>query len=106
MEADQKALPEQEFEELKNRTIKEKQIRINITETPEKYIFEVEDNGPKIPENIKKEIFKKGFTTKKDEGHGMGLAIVSQILDENNGTIELNTDEEKTVFTVEFEKNS
>ncbi len=106
LEADQKALPEQGIEEGKDRIIKEKHIRINITETPEKYIFEVEDNGPKIPENIKKEIFKKGFTTKKDEGHGMGLAIVSQILDENKGTIELNTDEEKTVFTVNFEKEA
>ena len=82
----------------------EKKIRVNITETPERYIFSVDDNGPKIPENIRDNIFKKGFSTKKEEGHGMGLAIVSEILSKNGGDIELSSDDEETVFTVSFEK--
>lgn len=106
LEADQTDKSEYEINDVSCQQIKEKQLRINITETPEKYIFEVEDNGPKIPDDIKKDIFKKGFTTKKEEGHGMGLAIVSQILDENHGKIEVTTDNEKTVFAVEFEKNA
>ena len=31
----------------------EKAVRVNITETAENYVFEVEDNGPKIPDEIK-----------------------------------------------------
>ena len=82
----------------------EKKIRVQITETPERYIFSVDDNGPKIPENIRENIFKKGFSTKKEEGHGMGLAIVSEILNKNRGDIELSSDDEETVFTVSFGK--
>lgn len=82
----------------------EKKISININETKDKYIFEVENNGPKIPDDVKERMFQKGFTTKKSEGHGMGLSIVSKILAESNGSITFDTNEERTVFTVEFEK--
>lgn len=82
----------------------EKSVRVNITETAEKYVFEVEDNGQKIPDEIREFIFRKGFTTKKGDGHGMGLAIVSRIVSDNKGEIELATDEQKTVFTVQFKK--
>ena len=81
-----------------------KKIRVDITETPEKYVFFIEDNGPQIPEDMREKIFKKGFTTKKEEGHGMGLAIVSGILEENDGTIRLTSEEKETVFTVEIQK--
>ncbi len=84
--------------------VEEKKIRVNITETPERYIFSVEDNGPKIPESIRENIFKKGFSTKKEDGHGMGLAIVSEILSKNGGDIELSSDDDETVFTVNFGK--
>ena len=84
----------------------EKKLRVNITETRDEYIFEVENNGPMIPEELRGTIFKKGFSTKKEEGHGMGLAIVTEILAANNGSIGLESDEGKTVFTVEFKKGA
>ena len=65
-----------------------KRIRVNITETPNEYIFDVDNNGPEIPADVKANMFKKGFTTKKEAGHGMGLSIVSEILSANKGTIE------------------
>jgi sensor histidine kinase regulating citrate/malate metabolism len=89
---------------LEDSDLKEKKIRVDITETKERYIFSVEDNGPKIPEDIRDKIFKRGFTTKKDEGHGMGLAIVSEIVSKNKGSLELDSDEEETVFSVSFGK--
>ena len=89
---------------LEDSDVQEKKIRINITETQQQYIFSVENNGPKIPEEIRDSIFKKGFTTKKEEGHGMGLAIVSEIVSKAKGKIELKSDEEETVFTVSFGK--
>ncbi len=82
----------------------EKKIEVDINETREKYLFQIADNGPGIPEHMQALIFKKGVTTKKESGHGMGLAIVSEILKENNGSIRMNSGEDGTVFTVEFQK--
>lgn len=84
----------------------DKKIRINITETKEQYIFDVENNGPEIPIEIQDKIFNKGFSTKKEEGHGMGLAIVTEIVSANKGNIRLKSDEGQTVFTVEFNKGA
>ena len=89
---------------LEDSDIQEKKIRINITESPQQYIFSVENNGPEIPLEIRDNIFKKGFTTKKEEGHGMGLAIVSEIVSKARGKIELKSDAEETSFTVSFGK--
>ena len=89
---------------LEDSDAKEKKIRINITESQQQYIFSVENNGPEIPLEVRDCIFKKGFTTKKEDGHGMGLAIVSEIVSKVKGKIELKSDEEETIFTVSFGK--
>ncbi len=89
---------------LEDSDVQEKKIRINITESQQQYIFSVENNGPEIPMEIRESIFKKGFTTKKEEGHGMGLAIVSEIVSKAKGKIELKSDKEETIFTVSFGK--
>lgn len=82
----------------------EKRIEIDVNETREAYIFNVSNNGPKIPDDRKNMIFRRGFTTKKSEGHGMGLAIVSDILKENHGQIELQSTETETSFKIVFGK--
>lgn len=89
---------------LEDSDVQEKKIRVNITESPQQYIFSVENNGPEIPLEIRDSIFKKGFTTKKEDGHGMGLAIVSEIVSKAKGKIELKSDKEETSFTVSFGK--
>lgn len=89
---------------LRDIEIEEKILSVNITETPTEYVFEVSDNGPEIPANMRNLIFKKGFTTKKEDGHGMGLAIVSEILEENGGSMSLESDQEETTFTVVVRK--
>uniref|UniRef100_UPI0040561D8A sensor histidine kinase n=1 Tax=Acetatifactor sp. TaxID=1872090 RepID=UPI0040561D8A len=82
----------------------EKKIEIDINESKEKYWFMVSNNGPIIPEELLHSIFSTGFTTKKEEGHGMGLAIVTEILKDNNGDIDVKSDEKRTVFTVGIQK--
>ena len=82
----------------------EKKIEVDINETKETYLFQITDNGPGIPEELQEIIFKRGVTTKKESGHGMGLSIVSEILKENNGKIQVNSLEGRTSFTVEFQK--
>ena len=50
--------------------------------------IEIADTGPGIPEEIKEQIFNPFFTTKKS-GVGLGLAIVSKIVDAHGGTVKL-----------------
>lgn len=47
---------------------------------------EVEDTGPGIPPELGQQIFNPFFTTKKD-GVGLGLSIVSKIVDDHRGWI-------------------
>jgi len=82
----------------------EKKIEIDVTETKEVYIFSVSNNGPMIPEDMQELIFKQGFTTKRGEGHGMGLYIVQNVLKENGGSISLVSDERETAFVIKFKK--
>lgn len=81
-----------------------KKIEIDIIETKEEYVFSVSNNGPMIPIEVQEHIFKQGFTTKLEEGHGMGLFIVQNVLKENAGSISVASDEKETAFVVRFKK--
>ena len=82
----------------------EKKLEIDINENREYYLFSVSNNGPAIPKEQLQTIFRRGFSTKKEAGHGMGLAIVSEIVKENNGSVEVTSNETETEFTVSFRK--
>lgn len=79
----------------------EKQIVIE-TEVRGDYVeIHFSNNGPKIPEEISTKIFKKFFTTKQDQnGTGLGLSLVSKIINEHQGSISLTSNEDMTTFTV------
>ncbi|NBJ91892.1 sensor histidine kinase [Parablautia muri] len=83
---------------------KDKKMALEINEERDGYVFVVSDNGPPILEEHKSVIFKQGFTTKQEEGHGMGLYIVAGILKENHGSIQVDSNEDETSFTVKFAK--
>lgn len=82
----------------------ERRIELDITETPETFCFDVMNNGPMIPEAMQKTIFKQGITTKKGEGHGMGLAIVMDVLKSYGGVMKLYSQEERTIFSFSIPK--
>ena len=84
---------------------KNKTIHIEIGEDIHNYRFCIHNNGPVIPQSQQELIFKKGYSTKKEEGHGLGLMIINQILESNHGTIELQSNEGKTSFTVFISKD-
>ena len=79
-------------------------IRLRIEEKPDHYHILIENNGPEIPKQYQKLIFTRGFTTKKEEGHGQGLAIVSSLIKEAGGTILLDSSSEETSFSLEIPK--
>lgn len=77
----------------------EKRVLLWLRETPEEYRGYVQNNGPEIPEAKQKLIFGKGYTTKKGEGHGMGLHIVSSVLKQAGGRITVTSSPEETTFS-------
>ena len=62
----------------------------------------IEDNGKGIPKDIMDKIFEPFFTTKSiDQGCGLGLTIVSEIVKYYKGEIQLESTPNKgTIFTV------
>lgn len=61
----------------------------------------VSDNGPGIPQDIKKRIFEPFVTTRK-MGTGLGLAITKQIVNAHKGSIKVDSFPGGTVFTVQL----
>jgi signal transduction histidine kinase len=64
----------------------------------------ISDNGPGMKEELLKKIFEPFFTTKDPgKGTGLGLFIVKQIIEKNNGVIKVASELGKgTVFSVIF----
>ena len=56
------------------------------TRTGMEWKCEIEDTGPGIPAELREQIFNPFVTTKKT-GVGLGLSIVSRIIDGHHGTI-------------------
>lgn len=65
------------------------EVLLTIDEQDSNYIISVANTGPEIPEEIKLQMFKQGFTTKEDKGSGLGLYIVKELVEKNKGRVEL-----------------
>lgn len=77
-----------------------KRMKIAITEEENGYYFTIANNGPMIPPELQKNIYQPGITTRKEEGHGMGLYIVKKIIQEVGGSIQLSSTPENTAFDI------
>ena len=75
-----------------------RRLRVSLGVDLKHYYFEVENNGPAIPPGLWRQIFEPGFTTKGDEGEGMGLAICREIMENYGGSLTVASDENRTVF--------
>jgi hypothetical protein len=65
-------------------------------------IIEISDNGSGIKESIQKDLFNPFFTTKEvGKGTGLGLSISYGIVDQHNGSITFESEENKgTTFSI------
>lgn len=77
-------------------------IKVTAKCVAEKVIMAIEDNGPGISSAQLKKIFEPFYTT-KEEGTGLGLYIVKQLVEKNGGRISVESKEGNgTRFLLEF----
>ncbi|HET9839117.1 MAG TPA: ATP-binding protein [Candidatus Angelobacter sp.] len=80
----------------------ELKVRIQRADRENAVAVEVEDSGPGVAPEMKEQIFNPFVTTKKT-GVGLGLAIVSKIVDAHGGTVKLvSTPNQGACFRVTF----
>ena len=62
----------------------------------------ITNHGIKIEENLQKQLFEKGFTTKQ-KGNGIGLYVCRKYIEQMNGKLTLlNSDENETTFEIDL----
>jgi nitrogen fixation/metabolism regulation signal transduction histidine kinase len=84
----------------KNQEIKS--VVVEILKEDTNFILKISDNGIGISTENAAYIFEPKFTT-KNSGMGLGLAIIKKIIENYNGSISFESEEEKgTLFTVKL----
>lgn len=81
----------------------EKDLKIHLTQANDCITVQIENTGVAIKPEEKEKIFQKFYqsdNTHTKEGNGIGLSIVKHIIDLHKGTIEADSHNGKTVFTV------
>jgi PAS domain S-box-containing protein len=88
------------------------EVRVTVRETETDVQVRVADNGPGVPDEHKETIFRKGTMTPDSPGTGIGLFLVSTLVDQYNGRIwvedsedpDASTADDGSVFIVELPK--
>ncbi|MGC3937147.1 two-component system sensor histidine kinase NtrB [Roseobacter sp. EG26] len=65
--------------------------------------IEIIDDGPGLPENIKGDVFDP-FVSGRENGTGLGLALVSKIISDHDGWISVTSVPGKTVFRISLSR--
>ena len=65
--------------------------------------IEIIDDGPGLPEHIKGDIFDP-FVSGRENGTGLGLALVSKIISEHDGWISVESTPGRTVFRISLSR--
>ena len=76
---------------------------LQITENGEGLLIMVSDTGVGIPPELLDRIYLQGFSTKAEEGRGVGMGLVRDIAERHGGSIEVESEPGAgTTFTVIF----
>jgi two-component system CitB family sensor kinase len=81
------------FEAVLTREESQRLVRLSMTDLGNDLIFEFDDSGEGVRKSDWNAIFTRGFTTKKKQGHGMGLYLVEQALSRLKGTVSVGSSE-------------
>lgn len=73
----------------------DKTVEVIIDGGTEENRFEVKTMGIVIKKEIEERLFERGYTTKKEKGHGLGLAICQELVNQNRGKLLIEKDQFK-----------
>ncbi|MCF7912895.1 MAG: tetratricopeptide repeat protein [Candidatus Cloacimonetes bacterium] len=75
-------------QEMKSRQVLEPVIRLRMERCENEYIIQLYNSGTMLPEEVKERLFDPYFTTKGEDGTGLGLYICKMIIENKyKGTI-------------------
>jgi signal transduction histidine kinase len=76
-------------------------VDVTVGETEDSISIQVSDNGPGIEESIREKLFHPFVSYGKENGTGLGLAVVQKIVQDHGGEVILQrTPDQRTVFTI------
>lgn len=79
----------------------EKWIEIQATEEPDAVVVAITDSGAGIAPEIREKIFQPFFTTRSiGQGTGLGLSVSKSLLEDDGGTLTLDTTSPRTRFLI------
>ncbi len=85
----------------------ERKINIEVSSETEFVLVRIKDNGPGVPFELRRKIFESLFSTKQvGEGTGLGLTLVSRIIQRLGGKIELLDTNIGACFQLTFKKSN
>ena len=80
-------------------------VTLQITEDEKGLLIMVSDTGEGISQEALPHIFESGFSTKSGSGRGVGMKLISQIVDRHSGSIEVDTEPGSgTTITIIFSR--
>ena len=79
----------------------EKVVELIIEGGEESNRLEVITHGVYLPDEVQARIFQRGYSSKEEAGHGLGLAICKELVDEYNGSISIKKDREANYTSFE-----
>ncbi len=65
------------------------EIKIQSRIEQDEYVITVEDDGKGIPDDLKEKVFEKGYKNKDTGGSGLGMFLAKQIVENYDGSIEV-----------------
>ena len=84
-------LIENAFEAVQKSSVMTRKVFVSLDQTDDHTSILVEDNGIGMDEETIANIFKEGFTLKGEEGHGIGLFLVHEMVVKGGGVIEVDS---------------
>lgn len=86
-------------------------VTVQLSSQGNETFLAINNQGPPIPDTLKKMIFNRMFTQKngerkREDSYGLGLYIVREIIENHNGKIDVESTSEKgTTFTICLPRN-